>query len=368
MVVIKRVGALLGLGIMLLGFSAIPVQTQEDNSKIHNMTIEQAVELALENNLQVKIAQADKKKKDAAYAYAKTISRTIKEYQGSSFQERLAEDLKPRIAERQGEQAERLYQVTLNGVKIMAESAFYELLKAKENLEIAENALKRADEQLKLTNIRFEVGSAAKIEVLKAEAAQAGTRASLTAAQNNYKQKMLELNKVLGIDLQTVVEPQGSFSFNREEFVLQQLLDRAMLEESSLIQAEDNAAVAQWTYEFIKNYYTPSYGDAKTAEQDAVMADLMLSQTRNNVITTVNQSYLSLKAAEEQYEYLKKAVELSYEAYRLTQLSYELGMSTLDELQKASDDVKVAEAQLSECIYNYNILKACLKNCIYSLR
>jgi membrane-bound ClpP family serine protease len=76
-VVIKRAGALLVLGIMLLGFSAIPVHTQEDSSKIHKMTIEQAVELALENNLQVKIAQADKKKKDVAYAYAKTLSRTI---------------------------------------------------------------------------------------------------------------------------------------------------------------------------------------------------------------------------------------------------------------------------------------------------
>ena len=196
------------------------------------------------------------------------------------------------------------------------------------------------------------------MEVLAAEAGQAAARAGLTAARNTYKQSMLELNKCLAIDLDTTLKPSGVFQFEKEEFLLQDLLDRAIAEDMSIIKAQDAYEMAKWSYELLASLYGSSFYDSRKAEQDRVAAQLFLEQTKNDLVTKVHKSYYAYLALEEQYQYLLKNVEVKQEAYRLTQLSYENGLATLNEVQEASDALKEAEVNLSDCIFQYNTLKS----------
>jgi outer membrane protein TolC len=84
------------------------------------------------------------------------------------------------------------------------------------------------------------------------------------------------------------------------------------------------------------------------------------------MVITVNKSYANYKLLEENYQSGLKVVELRKEAYRLQQLSYEVGMTTFEDVQKASDDLQQAEASLSECIYYYNTAKSSFKYNIYN--
>ena len=327
------------------------------------LTLQQAVDLAVKNNPQVQLAAIDRDKKTVEYSKAKNAS--SKNEDNSSYYGRLTEYLTPKIAERKKQQAEQVYDITVNGIKIQVERAFYELIKSRENQQIAENALQRADEQLKIANSKYSVGTVAKIEVTQNEAAQAGARAALTSAQSNSRQKMLELNKLIGLDMATVINPSGVFEFKAESFELQSLLDKAGQESMSIITAQNNYDIASWSLDFVVSYYGSGNWDAQLTKEDVNSTRVMLQQAKDNMVTTVNQTYANYRSLEEQYQYLSKAVELSREAYRLRQLSYEVGMATFEDVQKASDDLHKAEAALSECIYNYNTVKSAMKYNIY---
>lgn len=330
------------------------------------LTLQQAVDLAVKNNSNVQLAAVDRDKKSKSSAYAARTARDLEDsYIESAFAGKRAIYLVPRIAERQKQQAEQVYEITINGVKIQAESAFYELIKARENEQIAANALQRADEQLRMANSKYAVGAIAKIEVIQNEAAQTAARAALTSAQSNSRQKMLELNKVIGLNMATIINPSGVFEFKAESYELQSLLDRAGKEAMQIITAQNNADIAQWNYQAYLDYYGSNNQDAQLAKEDVNAAQALLQQASNNIITTVNQTYANYKSLEEQYQYLLKAVELSREAYRLQKLSYDVGMTTFEDVQKSSDNLQKAEASLSECIFAYNTIKSSMKYSIY---
>ncbi len=357
---------LLLLAFILVGVKVVPGIADSQGPEEITLTLEKAVEMAIANNPQVGMAQADQKKKEIAYKQAKDAGAKVEDTPlEATYEGKLLARLKPKIAEREGEQAAKVYDITINGVKVQAENAYYSLIQAREKQEIAENTLKRADEQLRLAQLRYDLGTAAKVEVLGAEAGQAAARAGLTAARNDYKQKMLELNKCLALDLETSVKPSGVFEFAKEEFVLQDLLDRAMVEEMSIINAQDAYEMAKWSYDLVRSLYGSSFYESRKAEQDMIAVSLSLDKTQDDLVTKVHKSYYGSLALEEQYQYLLKTVEAKQEAYRLTQLSYENGLATLTEVQEASDALKEAEVNLSDCIYQYNILKSSMRYSLY---
>lgn len=359
------------LGLLLLAFTLVSVKVMpgiadSEGPKEITLTLEQAVDMAIANNPQVGMAQADKKKKEISYKQAKEVGDKVEDTPiEATYEGKLLARLKPKIAEREGEQAAKVYNITIDGIKVQAENAYYSLIQAKEKQEIAGNTLKRADEQLRIAKLRYDLGNAAKVEVLGAEAVQAAARAGLTAARNDYKQKMLEFNKCLAIDLETSVKPSGVFEFEKQEFALQELLDRALVEDMSIIKAQDTYEMAKWSHDLVKSLYGSSYYESRKAEQDMIAAGLSLEKTEDELVTKVHKSYYGYLALEEQYQYLLKSVEVKQEAYRLTQLSCENGMATLTEVQEASHALKEAEVNLSDCIYQYNILKSSLKYSLY---
>ena len=79
----------------------------------------------------------------------------------------------------------------------------------------------------------------------------------------------------------------------------------------------------------------------------------------------VNKYYLGSRALGQQYNYQQKTVELRKEAYRLKKSSYQVGFSTQEEVQDASNELLKAQAELSDCIYQYNTIKSSMKYSIY---
>lgn len=343
-----------------------PAETQPAAPVEMTLTLQQAVDLAVKNNLDIEKAEIDRNKASKAYANAQRTSRNLEDSLANSlYTTKMAIYLAPKKAERLSQQADQIYNVTINGVKVKVEQAYYELIKARENEQIAQNALQRANEQLRIANSKFAVGTVAKIEVIQNEAVQTAAQAAVTSAQNDSRQKMLELNKVLGLGMTTIINTTGIFEFKAENFELQSMLDKAKQESMSIIAAQNEYDIAQWSYDFTVSYYGSSNQDAQLAKEDVNKAEVQLQQAKDTMVITVNQSYSAYKTLEENYQSLLKAVELRKEAYRLQQLSYEVGMTTFEDVQKASDDLQKAEADLSGCIYKYNTIKSSLKYNIY---
>lgn len=105
---------------------------------------------------------------------------------------------------------------TREAVVLDAASAYYQVLKARRNIEIAEAARKRAAERLKVAEGRFEVGEVTRADVLRAEAELAGTEAELTAARSLHVDSVNILKRITGATGEVRVteptaqkEPQG---------------------------------------------------------------------------------------------------------------------------------------------------------------
>jgi len=363
----RKIISVMVLAFMLMVLISKPGQADEAAAPEITITMQQAVDLAVQNNSNVKLAEIDRNKKAKAYSNAQRTSNKLEDSElQSAYSNKMTIYLNPKVTERQAQQAEQVYQITINEIKIQAESAFYELLKAEENQQIAENALQRTEEQLRIANSKYSVGSVAKIEVIQNEAAQAAANAALSTAQSNTRQKMLELSQIIGVDMNTIVNPSGVFEFNVEDYDYQTLLDKAAKESMSIIEAQNNYDIATWTYDFEVSYYGSNYTDAQLAKEDVHSTAVLLQQAKDNIVTKVNQTYANYKSLEEQYQYRRKAVDMYKETYRLQQLNYEVGKTTYEDVQKASDNLKQAEADLSECIYSYNTIKSSLKYTIYS--
>ncbi|QGU00449.1 hypothetical protein SYNTR_1855 [Candidatus Syntrophocurvum alkaliphilum] len=366
---------------LLFGVAIMPGQADGEKPDELTLTLEEAVEIAMENNPGIGIAEAEKKQKSLQYSraqdtskdYSDAQSQTI-EYMGvpitlpspsATYDGQRAIYLLPKLTEREYKQAEKIYQAQINEVKINVEEAFYNLIQAEEQKIIAENALKRADELLRIAELNYELGMVARAEVLGAEAGQSAARMGLSGARSEHTQKMMALNSVMGIDIDTVINPRGAFKFEKKHFALDELIEDAKENDISIIRARDGYKMAKWNYEFDINYYDERYRDAQPGKQDMIRAELSLQQTKDGILSAATKMYHGHLTLEEQYQYAQTTVELREEAYRLKELSYELGMATLTEVQEASDELKQAEADLSECIHNYNVLKSRLKYGIY---
>ncbi|MEA1961969.1 MAG: TolC family protein [Bacillota bacterium] len=348
------------------------------------LSLQDAIDLAIENNPDVGLADVNRDKKGIDSKHAQSASKKIKDTQNkissaplppamkakleapfSTYTAKEAQYLLPRLAERQDEQAEKVYNIAINGVKVKTESAYYDLLKAQENELISQNSLDRADELLSIANSQLKAGTAAKIDVMKAEATKLGMQAKLTAAQNDTRKNMIALNKVIGLDLNTPLRLEGIFTFTPESFDLLTILKETDEKDMNIIEARDQSEMATWIYDFWFGYYGDNYWDTRQAKQDMYGAKLQLQKTHDEVMALATTYYLDSLSLQEQYNFELKAVEIRQEAYRLKTSSYEVGYATLDEVHEASNDLLKAQAELSECIYNYNLVKSSMEHSIY---
>ncbi|NMA14343.1 MAG: TolC family protein, partial [Clostridia bacterium] len=262
--------ALIKIFSILLGtvifFSAAPALAQELPEAIE-ITLAEAIESTLENNIDLKLLEkqidARKLDRDMANFYSKKLQDVDEKIQDAwrELREKKAEveqlkrsgmwDLLPETERRKIEsgissaeaelrassqyrinsledaQVTELYQtqaylglnVTLLGYEIagekyalLARQKYYDVLKAQRMVAVKEMAVKRAEAQAKMARDSFEAGFRAKDDMLMAEAQCSLLKADLANAQNDLELALIELKKVMFIDLDTPIKPVDDFS------------------------------------------------------------------------------------------------------------------------------------------------------------
>ncbi len=85
--------------------------------------------------------------------------------------------------------------------------AYYAAAKSRALIQVARDSLQLAQESLKLTQARYEIGQAAQNEVLRLEAEVASAEGSVVDAENTYAQAMMALAHLIGQPLEGKYEP-----------------------------------------------------------------------------------------------------------------------------------------------------------------
>lgn len=95
---------------------------------------------------------------------------------------------------------------------------YYELLRAKLNIEILETNIEQIEEQLRITKQQLEAGVGTKFDVLRAEADLAVAEQELIVAKNTYRLGQAKLANTLGVPVLFQLVPDNRDAFINEIF------------------------------------------------------------------------------------------------------------------------------------------------------
>ncbi len=105
---------------------------------------------------------------------------------------------------------------------------YYIVLANKRLLELANRVLEQKREQLRLARARFEVGSVTELDVLQAEIDVGNQENAVIEAENNLKLAREELNRTLGVALDSKYPLVDEFRIFQPQFTLEALIDEAI--------------------------------------------------------------------------------------------------------------------------------------------
>ena len=292
-------------------------------------------------------------------------------------------------------------QFAATDVQTTVVEAYYNLLRAKLLLRVAEEAERVASDQLQRTQALYELGSAARSDVLKAQVQLGQNRLLLVRARNGQRQAYdvlvysMNVLSATPFDIDTTVAqiPQEEFDYASEvEYArghrldIQALREREKAEGKRVVVARgalfpfvdfqynlawsDNASqfrfgaertdTRSWTiragwdlWDRYQNYL--NLGQAKAGRR---IAEYNRKQSELNAITEIRLYVNDLQEARERSTVARENTERSREDLRLAQEKFRVGAGTILDVTTAEQDLTATRVSEVEAIVDYLIARA----------
>ncbi|MDM7460183.1 MAG: TolC family protein [bacterium] len=296
------------------------------------------------------------------------------------------------------------YERTRNDTILQVVQAYQGVSRADEFVRVAEEALKNAQERLRIIRVQVDAGVAAQFDLLRAETAVAQAEQALLNARNQRELAAAALNNLLGRDLNTpvqVVKPTELPTL--QEVALETLTQQAYTNRPEILAAERGVELARVnirnaqrgalpnllltgqadfnlntspfnprreTYTGVVVLSVPIWDSGITrareaqARDDLEIAQLRLQQVKEGVALEVRQAYLNLQDAQKRLAVAQKGLEQATEALRLARVRFEAGVSPQLEISDAELAFTQAQTNLVNAQFDYLDAYAALQRAI----
>lgn len=211
-----------------------------------NLTLDEAIQLALENNRTIKQSIADREQARWQLSVARrrgnpnlswsTQAQAIggSYYDGYEKKRLFTNSLEARmpiydggtlkegrIAARYGLNAADLkLEDSLQTVRYQATRYYYEILQTADQVSVSEEQVKTLQEHLRIVNAQFRAGTVAKADVLSTEVRLANAQQTLVSYRRNYDIAMATLCNYLLLPVDTVIRPPEQLTYNKYDLNL----------------------------------------------------------------------------------------------------------------------------------------------------
>ena len=292
------------------------------------------------------------------------------------------------------------------GTVASVKQAYYAILFAKEAYNVYNSVYENAVENFRLTEMRYNAARASELDLTRAKANVAAAIPNLYNAENSVELALWQLKAVMGVDLDRSIDVAGSL----EDYAAEMFSDIAEGESASLDgnttlrqlaqQAEmlsRQIRMAQYAYlpslalTFSYSYLTQSdifnlsqwkwfpsstigvslsipifsggqrYHAVKQARVQADELDLQRENTERQLRIGIRQSLGTMDTAMRTYDASREALVSAEKAYDVAVKSYQLGKSTLTDLNNTELVLTQSKLAVSQAIYNFVIAKAGLE-------
>jgi outer membrane protein len=380
------------------------------------LSLDDALRLALQNNGVARAALAETDAADARLAAARAnlypsidlsssttrtriegggaIADTTQRQNGFGLEWLLLDngqrELRIRQSSRTAEATRQGTRETLRRVLFQTARAYYEVLRRKELLQVADAAVRRAETLLEVAKAQAEVGAAPQKDVLQAEADLANARVQQIQARNALRLAETDLKRLIGWDAQkplpALTAPDAPPSPD-PTLSVEQLWQRARLQRPDLRDAELRLQISrlgldaarlnsllrlqisargfreyepnsrtQGSLSIVASYPLFDGGltraNLREAEASLQSAQFRLQQAERDAYAEVESALLSLREASERLEASKIAVAAAQRNFDAAQESLREGVGTIVEVITAQLALITAETNLVQATYD----------------
>jgi outer membrane protein len=380
------------------------------------LSLDDALRLALQNNGLARAALAETDAADARLAAARAnlypsidlsssttrtriegggaIADTTQRQNGFGLEWLLLDngqrELRIRQSSRTAEATRQSTRDTVRRVLFQTARAYYEVLRRKELLQVADTAVRRAETLLEVAKAQAEVGAAPQKDVLQAEADLANARVQQIQARNALRLAETDLKRLIGWEAQKplpeLTAPDAPPSPD-PALSVEQLWQRARLQRPDLRDAELRLQISrlgldaarlnsllrlqisargfreyepnsrtQGSLSIVASYPLFDGGltraSLREAEASLQSAQFRLQQAERDAHAEVESALLSIREASERLEASKIAVAAAQRNFDAAQESLREGVGTIVEVLTAQLALITAETNLVQATYD----------------
>ena len=252
-------------------------------------------------------------------------------------------------------------------VKAATMSAYYQALQAKNQIKVAQDSVNTLTEHLKNVNAQYTVGTVAKSDVLGTQVQMANAEQNLINAKNSYDVAIASLNNVMGLPTDTELNLTDSLDYNVYEIPLEECTAYARSNRPDVLIADYQVAIAEAGVQQAKAGYMPKVsaqaskswaGDSPFGSEETDLryqnnnnwtAGVVVSWDiwDNNVTQSkVNQSKAAVAKAEAAAENTRQSGDLEVRTAYLNLKAAEKSINTTQvAVDKAQEDYKIAQVR-----------------------
>lgn len=335
------------------------------------LTLEDAIELALEGNKDIEIQELELSKAEIVYKdNIRGIDRgednlqfiPVRDAFGGVIPDAVVNKAfirngGARLATELGlDSAKWNMEMKENEVRYNVEKAYFDLLQVEKELEIAQDNLALAQKQYDHGKLRYEVGMISQQQLLGLEFSLSQAQSSHETARMYHGLQKMSFRNTLGMDLDKEFKLLDSIEVKEyEEIDLEESIGLALENNGSLKIVEGNVEVANLNLQALSGRYPDITYAYRAQAADVAKAEKNLETVRTGVEMQVRSAVLNLTTAEKQIATFEKAVFQASEGVRIAELSFELGQNTATEVAQANLNLMNAKKNLAQQIHAFNM-------------
>jgi len=332
----------LALVICLIGFLLVARGEAQENV---TLSLQDAVKLALENSNEAQLAKKNLEEAQVTFQEGKaTLLLSPSVIQELSLQNTW-------------KLAQRNYEMTLTQHALSVEEGYYNVLKAEQSLELAQNNLKSAENQYQNIRTKYSLGMVAEIDLLSTELELNRAKNEIQNSQRALSLAQFQFNQLIGNRENKNYQLSDKLNFQPLEVNLEESLEYALAHRLEIEQARDNVTLKEKEVEVNSNPYTPPLTLQKSEVQLA-QAQINLENTQSSIILEVRKNYSTLKDAEELVPLQAQSSKIAQEKLRIAQAQFDAGLITTVDLLDEQNNTYEADTAYLQAVFDYRVAQA----------
>jgi len=248
------------------------------------------------------------------------------------------------------------YQAEMNQIEYETVQVYYSVLLAEDNLDIARDNVKAKQDILKDTENMKKMGMVANKEVLAAKAALAGAESEAQAAETALEKAGMGLNFLLGYPVLSEVDLTDQLTeIQAPSVTLEDAVAGALAGRNEIKGAVFAAEVYKMLLDNVKVRYPEGSATYLNQQVAYLSARKTAADAPKKIDIDIRYQYSALADKKEALRKAKATLDYAEEGYRLTKLSYSVGMSTLADVQDMQVTRYKAGLGASAAVMDYDL-------------